>query len=82
MSGNIAPSDSYVTPTPDPRLATLPGSWSLASDLTANSTTIKLWPDHLCGLRLRVHAQDLASIAGRKVDAAVRREHTARSKLS
>ena len=42
MSGNIAPSDSYVTPTPDPRLATLPGSWSLASDLTANSTTIQL----------------------------------------
>ena len=47
MSGNIAESDSYVTPTPDPRLATLPGSWSLASDLTANSTTIKLWRERV-----------------------------------
>ena len=41
-----------------------------------------LWPDHLCGLRLRVHAQDLATIVGREVDATVWREHAASSKLS
>ncbi|MDA8583461.1 hypothetical protein N9L68_04490 [bacterium] len=43
-------------------------------------TAIKVWPDHLCGLRHRMYAQDLTS-KRREVDATVRREDAASSNV-
>jgi hypothetical protein len=48
MSGNIATTDSYVTPIPDVRLATIPGHWTLASDLNATSTSARLIGNTTC----------------------------------
>jgi hypothetical protein len=43
MSGNIAQTDSYVTPAPDPRLATHPGFWTLGKNgVSADAKTIQL----------------------------------------
>jgi hypothetical protein len=48
MSGNIAMTDSYVTPIPDPRLATLPGQWTLAIALDVNATVARLSGNTTC----------------------------------
>lgn len=48
MSGNIAMTDSYVTPAPDPRLATLPGQWTLSIALDVNATVAQLSGNTIC----------------------------------
>lgn len=48
LSGNIAMTDSYVTPVPDPRLAVLPGHWTLATSMDVNATAARLGGNTTC----------------------------------
>jgi len=48
MSGNIAMTDSYVTPIPDSRLAVLPGQWKLSIALDVNATVAQLRGNTTC----------------------------------